>query len=200
MSNLSIQDIPVQDLPKASKALEAASSVSRKVVLDSMMMQAGQFGEIDPAKEKGLPEVSPEMVALNATTALVQDDPLLVVLIKMNLVIPPVASDVNSKNHDGAALYLKITGEYKISYSWNEGECAADFEPAQVHCFSRINSVYNVWPYWREYVNTTLNRMAMPPFTLPLLTAESAVQLVGLGDSESDSSGEEVGTGSSNDD
>lgn len=189
MSNRSIQDIPVQDLPKADKALAAASGVSRKAVLDSMMMLAGQFGEIDPAKEDGLPDVSPEMVALNATTALVQDDPLLVVLIKMNLVIPPVASELRDENdsRSNAATYLKISGEYKVSYKWNDGDCASDFEPAQIHCFSRINSVYNVWPYWREYVNTTLNRMAMPPFTLPLLTAENAVQLVGLGDDESDS-------------
>ena len=34
--------------------------------------------------------------------------------------------------------------------------------------FADVNGVYNVWPYWRELVQTTSVRMGFPPLLMPL--------------------------------
>jgi len=45
--------------------------------------------------------------------------------------------------------------------------------------FGRINGIYNTWPYLREYLHTSLVRLGLPPFELPLLRVEQAVALAG---------------------
>ena len=34
--------------------------------------------------------------------------------------------------------------------------------------FANLNGVYNAWPYWREFVQNTVGRMALPPLTIPV--------------------------------
>lgn len=46
--------------------------------------------------------------------------------------------------------------------------------------FGRVNGIYNAWPYLREYVQSSLLRLGLPPFELPLLRAGAAAQLAGF--------------------
>jgi len=39
--------------------------------------------------------------------------------------------------------------------------------------FGKMTGVYNAWPYWREYVQSTVGRLSLPPLTLPLITHAS---------------------------
>jgi preprotein translocase subunit SecB len=34
--------------------------------------------------------------------------------------------------------------------------------------FANLNGVYNAWPYWREFVQNMIGRMALPPLTIPV--------------------------------
>ena len=34
--------------------------------------------------------------------------------------------------------------------------------------FADTNGIYNVWPYWREFVQNTVVRMSLPPLTIPV--------------------------------
>jgi hypothetical protein len=34
--------------------------------------------------------------------------------------------------------------------------------------FARVNGAFNAWPYWREYVQSTIARMNLPPLVLPV--------------------------------
>ena len=33
--------------------------------------------------------------------------------------------------------------------------------------FANANGIFNAWPYWREFVQNTVVRMALPPLTIP---------------------------------
>lgn len=35
--------------------------------------------------------------------------------------------------------------------------------------FAKHNAPYNIWPYWREYCQSTCSRMALPVIVIPLL-------------------------------
>ena len=42
------------------------------------------------------------------------------------------------------------------------------FSAKQIHAFVRTNGMLNVWPYWREFVQSVTGRAGLPPLTLPL--------------------------------
>lgn len=50
-----------------------------------------------------------------------------------------------------------------------EYEMASEFKPSKLELksFLTANATFNCWPYWREYVQSTVARMNLPPPTLP---------------------------------
>ncbi|MFP4105099.1 MAG: hypothetical protein ACLFVU_03320 [Phycisphaerae bacterium] len=40
--------------------------------------------------------------------------------------------------------------------------------------FAQLNGVFNAWPYWREYVQSALNRLGLPSFTVPVFRLADA--------------------------
>ncbi len=55
---------------------------------------------------------------------------------------------------------------YEVDYALD-----ADFEitPDHVRAFKDGNAIFNAWPYFREYLQNSLQRMGMPPLTAPFL-------------------------------
>jgi hypothetical protein len=50
---------------------------------------------------------------------------------------------------------------------------AQKYSDAVLDEFAQTNAVFNAWPYWREYVQTTSARMNLPPMTLPVFRVSS---------------------------
>jgi hypothetical protein len=69
---------------------------------------------------------------------------------------------------------LRIEAEFRVVYSVDSMD---GIEEKHVDAFGRMNGVYNVWPYWREYVQSTTVRLGFPPIVLPLLTVTSLLDL-----------------------
>ena len=62
---------------------------------------------------------------------------------------------------------MKVSGQFDLRYGrqFDEGDVADD----DATLFSKINGVYNAWPYMRELVANTFTRMGYPPFTMESL-------------------------------
>lgn len=60
---------------------------------------------------------------------------------------------------------VSINVSFALAYSLPG---AAHFSDAVLEEFARVNGAFNVWPYWREYVQTTAARMNLPPLVLPV--------------------------------
>jgi hypothetical protein len=45
----------------------------------------------------------------------------------------------------------------------------SDFKPEDIEHFSKINPIYNLWSFWREFVQSMTSRMGLPTLTIPLL-------------------------------
>jgi hypothetical protein len=58
-----------------------------------------------------------------------------------------------------------VKARFALSYTLPEGFQATKEEIA---AFARVNAVFNAWPYFREYVQSTAARMMLPTVTLPL--------------------------------
>lgn len=65
---------------------------------------------------------------------------------------------------------LHVQGVYAVGYSIDSIVGLAEKDFAE---FGQVMGVFNVWPYWRELVQTTMARMSLPSFTLPLFKAGS---------------------------
>jgi preprotein translocase subunit SecB len=82
--------------------------------------------------------------------------------------------DVCSEHKVGEEKLLHITATYCAEYNVDFAE---EPEKENLDAFGRMNGVYNLWPYWREYVQSTTTRLGLPPLTLPALTGDALQKL-----------------------
>jgi hypothetical protein len=68
---------------------------------------------------------------------------------------------------------VRIEAEFVLIYNTSLPRA---FTADEADAFGKMNGIHNVWPYWREYVQSTTARIGMPPLTLPLITGASLVQ------------------------
>jgi preprotein translocase subunit SecB len=68
---------------------------------------------------------------------------------------------------------LKISAEFALEYSVSESPIGITDEAASA--FGKMTGIHNVWPYWREYVQSVSVRAGFPPLVLPLVTGASLV-------------------------
>jgi hypothetical protein len=61
---------------------------------------------------------------------------------------------------------VEVDCAFRLDYDLRPG-----FQPtdAQIEAFKDGNAIFNAWPYFREYLQSTFQRMGLPPFTLPFL-------------------------------
>ena len=62
-------------------------------------------------------------------------------------------------------LLAEIGAVFNLSYHLPADEV---FSTEEIERFGQFNAVFNAWPYWREFVQTSLSRMDMPSLTVPL--------------------------------
>jgi hypothetical protein len=59
-----------------------------------------------------------------------------------------------------------IKAEYILMYALTDN---IKLTKEELKNFCDINPVYNAWPYWREFVHSSVDRMGLPTITMPLL-------------------------------
>ncbi len=65
-----------------------------------------------------------------------------------------------------AEVKLRVTATFVLAYSVKSFEGVDD---DHIRAFSAINGVFNAWPYWREFVQSTTARMGLPmPVVIPV--------------------------------
>lgn len=79
-----------------------------------------------------------------------------------------VSTEVSSKALFGSGKdreVVSFVGSFLIRYS-----IAGDLTrigKAECEAFARLNGIYHVWPYWREFVQSSSVRMGLPPLVFP---------------------------------
>ena len=60
---------------------------------------------------------------------------------------------------------IEISARFRVTYI---ASSLGGLTDEHIEAFGELNGVYNVWPYWREYVQAVIARMGLPPLTLPV--------------------------------
>jgi hypothetical protein len=66
---------------------------------------------------------------------------------------------------------IEVRATYELMYAISE---QSDLTQEHFDAFAEMNGVFNAWPYFREFLNSSLVRMGLPPFTLPVLRVGTA--------------------------
>jgi len=61
---------------------------------------------------------------------------------------------------------VRVAATHLVTYLVREGHTPS---VEALTAFSQINAAYNAWPYWREFLQSALQRLELPPFVAPLL-------------------------------
>ena len=65
-----------------------------------------------------------------------------------------------------AADAIKISCEFEANYALNNGYKPS---PKEVEAFQKGNAILNCWPFFREFVQSTVVRMDLPELPIPFL-------------------------------
>ena len=60
---------------------------------------------------------------------------------------------------------LRIGAEFALRYTISS---KSGFDAKHFDQFGAVNGVYNAWPYFREFIQSTTSRMGLTPFLLPV--------------------------------
>ena len=84
-----------------------------------------------------------------------------------------VAFAISGKQGGGAEAkpIFKIDARFLADYSLPAERV---FEPKAIDAFGKTNGVFNIWPYWRELVQSITTRMGLPPLTLSVFRIASS--------------------------
>lgn len=162
-----------ETINKMSDIVSEIDAVIKRISAVSHLFEISSIRFADCAfsykKESGL-DAEVVRIGVNELHAVVESDTLEVAIV-FEFVAPSPLPDEKD-------MYVKIRASMRIAYSIlrDRGEAAAQ----DTQMFGRVNGVYNAWPYLREFVQSSLVRLGLPPYELPLLRAVDAAQLAGL--------------------
>lgn len=70
--------------------------------------------------------------------------------------------------NSGANDPVEVGATFEARYSLVK-ENMSDFTQEHYDAFARTNGIFNAWPYFREFLQSSLVRMGLPAFALPVL-------------------------------
>lgn len=152
---------PADDLPRLSEPVAAVV----EIVDVRLFSSAVQLGE---------PEGEVELSVRHRARVRRHDQDSTCVRVFADFVVEEAAAsgDAGEPGVAGAgpgAERLHIAASFRLDYRVPD---AGVFTDEQLSAFGQVNGVYNAWPFWREYVYSTMARLGLPPMTLPVFRVE----------------------------
>jgi hypothetical protein len=133
---------------------QKVAMISKSVSLTDIVVSKAEYSSTKSGT------VAPGKAQITASVKSVVLEPELTVLLEFR---------ASAKAKDSRKNLVSLKALFKASYQLDEG-FEADVEGMQY--FSEVNSVLNVWPYWRAFVSEAFLKMRInPPLIIPVFRA-----------------------------
>ncbi len=137
----------------ARSKMDLAAPVSKRVevmeiLLAESMTKRGAVRDRRPAKLA---------MGVNVETQVDKDEK--VVCVRPRFVLSAKYDEADNEE------LLRIEAQFVLRYRVPSFE---GLKKANIVAFGELNGLYNAWPYWREFVQSTTVRMGLPPLTIPV--------------------------------
>jgi hypothetical protein len=135
--------------------LDRAQIVSKNVQLSGISLKSAKvLSDVDPC---GPPEELELNQSYRARFELSDDYPdKLFVYVELRL---------SAARGDGGVNVVDLEGTYRLVYDL---KVAVGYPADSLRHFAELNGAYNVWPYWRELVQTVTGRVGIPSVVIPV--------------------------------
>lgn len=137
--------------------LALASQVARRVQISSIKLVEAELSCSDGGS------VSDEVSISYGTTTNVDA--------KISVVTVLMKTSVSDENN-----VVNIDATFRATYSV---ESTDGLTQECFDAFGSLNGLFNIWPFWREFVHNTTLRMGLPALTLPVQRPASKQQSAG---------------------
>lgn len=67
---------------------------------------------------------------------------------------------------------VSIEAKFALKYNRQSGK----FTPKEIDSVGHVVAALHSWPYWREFLNSTMARMGLPAITVPLLNVYDLIE------------------------
>lgn len=145
------KDTATSKTPSVEK-LALAAQVARRVQIDSI--QLVESATKQSLKHGKLPEVIAVKVEVKASRNR-----------KTSQISVRAKCTLKGNYQASKQASLQIQATFCLLYSL---ENLTGLSNDHIAAFGQLNGIYNVWPYWREFVQSTTCRMGLPSLTLPV--------------------------------
>lgn len=147
--------------PRSAMRVDLAAPVSERVeVLEILLAESA-------AKRGSIRDHLPAMLTMNVTVETEVDKKQKVVCVRPRFGVSAKYDDTNEEE------LLQIEAQFVLRYRLPN---LGGLSKANFTAFGELNGLYNAWPYWREFVQSTTVRMGLPPLTVPVYRPMKASQ------------------------
>lgn len=139
--------------PKLDRA--SVSRVARVVDIISIDLLGAHFERADDnSLPQAVVDTEPPDVAIAVEWKINDDQGLLGCVLTFGTVF------------DGRKDPYTLIAQFRLLYQVTSED---RLERADIEQFAHWNAMFNAWPYWREYVSSTINRAHLSPFVVPVM-------------------------------
>jgi len=156
---------PAQSLKKANSAASDSADASSRSLNDKLNLAAhvAQLVQIEDvlmlsmsARHELRQGTLPKEIGIDVKVEAEFDSAKTNII--LNIKCAAFSTGKNSKS-------IQFEGHYLLRY---EVKSAEPLSQVDLQAFGEMNGVFNLWPFWREYVQSASLRMGLPPLTLPV--------------------------------
>ena len=158
-----------------SRSVDDARPLSEIVNLETVHQLGGAFEAAQPPEDRMSLNVN-----IGATETHIEDE-VLAVRVPFRLTVvrgSDMPSDPEPDDGDSSpTVLLSVDAAFMLTYSMATGD--EEIDESAVTAFASTNAVFNAWPYWREYVGTSISRATYPHLVVPVLRIEGGRLVMG---------------------
>lgn len=143
---------------KASNPVELAGPVSDRVQIQNVIISecaARRLPQTDPNDKSFELKIGIPKFGVSKEEA----DGTLFVFLVFELTGTQAGSSGEAENS------LSMSATFVLHYTMSSFEHLTD---SHLRAFAQVNGVFNAWPFWREYVQSTSSRLGLPAITVPV--------------------------------
>ncbi len=141
-------------LQKSQKTMDLVQAVAKRVEIEQVQL-------LEASIKRGVLRDKPPgnvNIAFGASAEL--DHVRERILVPVRLTLTARYDDATPEEPDS----LRIDVVFVVGYRVSPGPTLTK---VQLREFGQLNGVFNVWPYWREFVHSTTSRMGLPALIMP---------------------------------
>ena len=150
------QTAPAKPVGPPPYDADATGRVAGHVQIDTVELVGAHFERVDDGPDAAdLPDDLAPEIGINIAWRLDPDAATLTVL----TTFATIFEDQDPEPYE-------LIARFRLVYTVDEPDAVAEIDAAN---FAHWNALFNAWPYWREYLSSTINRAQLPRFVAPVM-------------------------------